>query len=123
MTFTNLKAIATEKLVARVAEIGEAQDETTLYDDVDTYNRLFDEEDAILEELKARAGDQRHALLPLLDHPNIQVRLNVAKSTLAIAPQAARREIEAIAKRVDVPQGGDAGMALWALDEGIFKPE
>ncbi len=95
-----LKAMTTEQLIARFVEIGEAQDETELYDDdVAIYNRLFDEKTVILGELKSRSGDQRHALLPLLDHPNIQVRSNAAKATLAIAPAAARLELEAIAKR------------------------
>ena len=51
----------------------------------------------------------------------MQVRLNAAKSTLAVAPEAARQELRAIADSREYPQA-DAGMCLGNLDEGIFKP-
>lgn len=122
MTTTKLEAMTTEQLVTRFVELGEAQDQADLYDEITTFNRLFDEKTLLLEELKARPGDLRRALLPLYDHTNIQVRLNAVIATLAIAPQAARQELEAIAKRMDVPQGGDAGMMLRGLNDGTFKP-
>jgi hypothetical protein len=31
--------------------------------------------------------------------------------------------IEAISESSHFPQAGDAGMCLWALDQGISKPE
>ncbi len=75
-----------------------------------------------MNELKARPGDARHALVSLYQHPNLQVVLNAAKATLAVAPDAARRMIEAIAESKAYPQAGDAGMCLDNLDRGIFKP-
>jgi hypothetical protein len=77
---------------------------------------------AIEDELKARTPDQRPMLLNLYDHPNAQVRLNAMKATLAVAPATARRNLEALATSLDFPQAGDAGMTLYALDRGIFKP-
>jgi hypothetical protein len=74
------------------------------------------------EELKARDGDQRRALLDLYDHPNAQVRLNAAKATLAVAPESARRMLQTMADSREFPQAGDAGMTLDSLDRGIFKP-
>jgi hypothetical protein len=62
------------------------------------------------------------ALMDLYGHPNMQVRLKAAKNTLAVAPQAAREQLEAIVASDWQPYAGDAGMCLWALDEGIFKP-
>jgi hypothetical protein len=78
--------------------------------------------DAIEEELKVRPGDQRRALIPLYNHPNVQVRLKSAIATLALAPDAARRQIQDIADSRDYPQAGDAGMTLDCLDRGIFRP-
>jgi uncharacterized protein DUF2019 len=78
---------------------------------------------AIGGELKRRPGDQRRALLPLYDHPNIEVRLRAAKRTLAVAPVEARRMIESIAASRWFPHAGDAGMCLELLDRGIFVPE
>ncbi|MGH6838401.1 MAG: DUF2019 domain-containing protein [Methylocella sp.] len=79
--------------------------------------------DAVDNELRARGLEARLALLRLYDHPNIEVRLKAATRTLAIAPIAARRVIEAIKASQQFPQAGDAGMTLRYLDEGIFKPD
>jgi hypothetical protein len=77
---------------------------------------------AIKDELKMRHGDQRRELLSLYDHPNVQVRLNAAKVTLAVAPEPAREVLQAISDSLEYPQAGDAGMSLWNLEQGIFKP-
>lgn len=76
----------------------------------------------VCEELKARAGDQRSALVSLYSHPNLQVRLMAAKLTLAVAPAAAKQLLQEIADSKEYPQAGDAGMSLWALKQGIFRP-
>jgi hypothetical protein len=86
------------------------------------FNRLFGQMEAVEEELKKRDGDQRYALTLLYGHANVQVRLAAAKATLAVAPEAARNAIEAIANSRDSPQAGDAGMTLINLERGIFKP-
>lgn len=74
-------------------------------------------------ELRARGVNARRVLMRLYKHPNLQVRLNAAKCTLGIEPVVARQVIQAIADSKLYPQAGDAGMCLWALDDGIFKPE
>lgn len=111
-----------EQLVGRFVEIGVEQDEALLRDEIGKFNHLFDDMVAVEEELRARPGDQRQALLALYDHSNMQVRLNAVKATLAITPEAGRRALEAISNSRHFPQAGDAGMAIWALDRGIFKP-
>ena len=58
----------------------------------------------------------------LFDYPNMQVRLMAAQYALAVAPQAARRAIEAIAASTWAPQCYDARMCLHMLDEGTFVP-
>jgi hypothetical protein len=52
----------------------------------------------------------------------MNLRLTAANSTLAIAPEAARSTLEAVASSGWQPQAGHNGMSLWALDKGIFKP-
>ncbi len=86
------------------------------------FNRLYHQMDDVRTELKTRSGDQRRALMQLYAHPNIQVRLKAAISTLAVAPKEARDLIEAIANSHQFPQAGDAGMTLSGLDDGTFKP-
>jgi hypothetical protein len=87
------------------------------------HQKLFTDMFAVGDELKKRGLDARIALTKLFDHPNFQVRLQAAKESLAVAPNAARQVIEAISESSHFPQAGDAGMCLWALDQGISKPE
>jgi hypothetical protein len=122
MNQNKLEEMTINQLVSRFAELGVAQDRALLYSEIAKFNRLFLEMAAVRNELKRRPGDQRRALLTLYNHPNMQVRLQAATVTLAIAPEAARRLIEAIASSRKYPQAGDAGMTLDSLDRGIFVP-
>jgi hypothetical protein len=117
-----LEEMTVDQLVERFVEIGLDQDRALLENDVGGFNRLFDQMQAVNQELKSRTGDQRRALLSLYKHPNLQVRLKAAMTTLAIAPQAARDVLEAIKASKQQPQALDAGMSLRNLDQGIYKP-
>lgn len=122
MKTANLQAMSVNELVELFTGFAIQQDEAELAFDVKEGNRLFWKITAIAEELKSRPGDQRHALLPLLDHPNPQVQLKAAKATLAIAPAAARHVLEVLAETCYGPQKLEAGMSLSNLDAGIYKP-
>jgi len=111
-----------DQLMARYISIGIDQDKALLRNEIAKFNRLFDEMVVVENELRMRDGDQRRALLGLYGHPNAQVRLNAAKATLAVAPEPARRKLQTMADSAEYPQAGDAGMTLYALDRGIFKP-
>ncbi|MGB6536801.1 MAG: DUF2019 domain-containing protein [Xanthobacteraceae bacterium] len=123
MTGADLKAMTVAQLVDDFAEMGVKQNEALLWDELSEFNSLYWQIDPIREELKSRPGDQRRALLALFNHPDMQVRLNAAKSTLAIAPDQARAMLERIKERRRGPQAGDAGMCLWNLDGGVFVPK
>jgi hypothetical protein len=118
----NLTRTSTPQLVDYFAKVVVGQDEALLGGQRARFNRLFDEMMAISNELKGREGDQRRALMALYDYPNMQVRVQAAKLTLAVAPVEARQQLEAIAATHWFPQAGDAGMSLSNLDRGIFKP-
>lgn len=122
MKRVNLSTMTVQELVDQFAAIGVQQDEAILKDNNAAFTRLFWQMDAVENELKSRNGDQRRALLSLFDHANMQVRLMAAKATLAVAPEAARQKLQAIANAGWPPQSGDAGMSLWNLDRGVFKP-
>ena len=111
-----------EQLVELFTVIALDQDEAILANDNATFSRLFKKMEEVKQELKVRNGDQRRALLRLYNHPNTHVRLKAAIATLAVAPQAARRMLEAIADSGEYSHAGDAGMTLVNLDRGIFKP-
>jgi uncharacterized protein YdcH (DUF465 family) len=110
------------QLVQRFTAIALDQDRALLRREHAKFNRLFDKMEAVEKELKARNGDQRQALLRLYDHPNAQVRLKAVKATLAVAPEPALRMLKAIAESREYPQAGEAGMSLYNLEVGIFKP-
>ena len=110
------------ELVERFTEITLGQYEALLDDDRKMFKQLFEEMRVVLDELKARPGDQRRALRALYSHPNVQVRLKAAKNTIAVAHEEAIEVIKDIANSGHYPQAGEAGMSLWTLEQGIFKP-
>jgi hypothetical protein len=110
-------------LVAQFIEIGIAQYDAIYVIDNAMYNRLYKEMERIKAELKKMPGDQRRALLPLLSHPNVQVRLKAAHSLLALYPDLARRALESIRESGIEPQNGEAATAIRRLDEGSYIPK
>lgn len=122
MSPRNPKTSTVPDLVALFIALGLNQYQARLRNEQKRLNRATLEMFDVCEELKARAGDQRSALLSLYSHPNLQVRLMAAKLTLAVAPAAAKQLLQEIADSKEYPQAGDAGMSLWALKQGIFWP-
>jgi len=122
MTHDQLSSLSTNALVEQFAQICVAQDVALLGSKRAKFNILFQDMVLVAEELKAREGDQRRALLRLYDHPNMQVRVAAAKETLAVAPEHARAQLQAIADANWAIQSLDAGMCLWNLETGVFKP-
>ena len=111
-----------EQLVERFIANCLEQEQALLYDDINLFNRLFALMRNVVNELKGRPGDQRHALLDLYDHPNLQVRIKAVKNSLALAPDEGRRVLQEIANVTNRPQALEAGMSLRNLKAGIFKP-
>ena len=122
MRRTKLQESSVDQLVDQFRNIALEQDQALLMNEIAKVNRLFDQLESVEIELKARKGDQRRALLSLYNHPNAQVRLKAVKATLAVEPLEARRKLQAIADSREYPQAGEAGMSLWNLERGIFKP-
>jgi ParB-like chromosome segregation protein Spo0J len=122
MKGVKLHDMTVDQLVENFVKICLAQDDALLDGEVARFNRLFDKMRDVVEELRARAGDQRQALLPLYKHPNLQVRLKAATNTLAVAPDEAQKLLRMIADSGEYPQAGEAGMTLLNIERGIFKP-
>lgn len=122
MKRTSTKDMTVEQLVDHFAAIAIDQDQAMRVEANARYNRLYGEMDIVKEELKHRPGDQRRALVPLLKHPNAQVRLKAAIATLALAPEAARKVLQTIHDRNEYPQAPYAYGMLMALDDGSYKP-
>lgn len=122
MRKVNLAEMSVDELVERYAAIGIAQYEAEIDSDQRRFNRLIQDIIAMQAELKARPGDQRVALKSLYNHPNMQVRLNAARATLAVAPEAARAQLLAIRESRWMPQALHAGMSLRNLEKGVYRP-
>jgi len=118
----HLSSLTAKELLERFIALGVEQDKAENDDDMPSVKRLFWLIDEVVAELKSRPDDERSVLTSLYDYPNMNVRLKAAKATLAVAPQAARRAIEAIAASTWPPQCYDGRMCLRMLDEGVFKP-
>jgi len=116
------EAASVQELVERFLSIGLAQYDAAYVMDTKKYNRLYTEMDAIRNELKRRDGDQRRALAPLLDHPNLHVKLKAAVTLLAVSPDRARKALESVRDSEVLPQCADASMMLRAIDDGSFVP-
>jgi hypothetical protein len=111
-----------QELVARFVSIGLAQYDALYVVDTKKFNRLYRDMEDVRNELKRKEGDQRRALLPLLDHPNLQVRMKAANSVLAISPHLARKALESVRDSGVFPQAADASGMLSALENGTFVP-
>lgn len=122
MTVSDLEGLSASDLVERFKEIALEQFEALLDSDVKEFNRLFQQMKIVSDELKARPGDQRTALLALYQHYNAQVRLKAAIHTLAVAPGEAVKKLEALSNSGEFPQTADARSILRSFKDGTFKP-
>lgn len=117
-----LKDMPVVELVDQFTEITLRQYDAALFGNITKYNSLVDQMLAVADELKSRPGDQRSALVPLLVHPNRQVRLMAAEFTLALAPVASRQTLQELSDAKVYPQSAYAMGTLRALERGDRKP-
>ena len=117
-----LKDMPVVELVDQFTEITLRQYDAALFGNITKYNSLVDQMLAVADELKSRPGDQRSALVPLLVHPNRQVRLMAAELTLALAPVASRQTLQELSDAKVYPQSAYAMGTLRALERGDRKP-
>lgn len=117
-----LKNLTVEQLVVAFTDSAIKQSEAELYNRISKLNRLIHDSFAIEDELKSRDGDQRSALVPLLQHPNPQVRYMAAEFTLAVAPAAARQALQSLSDKNIYPQAANARGTLRSLATGRRKP-
>jgi hypothetical protein len=116
------RTLKVENLVKQFLSIALAQYDAIYFLNNEKYSRLYAQMQDIRDELKRMDGDQRRAILPLLDHSNVQVRLMAANTLLGIAPQSARRTLEGVRDSGIQPQCADASGMIRALDDGFFVP-
>lgn len=116
-----LEKLSIEDLARLFVRLAIANDDALLGFETRKSKKILSQLWAVVAELKSRPGDQRTALLSLYGHGNPEVRLQAADATLAIAPVAARQILESM-KDIHGPQRLHAGMKIYFLDRGIYKP-
>jgi hypothetical protein len=117
-----LKEMSVGELVERFLAIAIDQDKAIFDENNTRFNALYDQMQSVRDELRAHPGDQRNALLALLDHPNVQVRLKAAITLLALAPDISKRVLRQIADSKRLPQAADAGLILSGIRDSSFVP-
>ena len=118
-----LPELTIDQLIQDFAQLAQQMGTAVLDSETGRFNRMFPRMEAIDRELRSRGREARMALSPLLDDKNRFVRYYAAKYLLGLVPDSARRVIEEIARFKFDALCGDAGMCLYALDKGIFKPD
>ena len=123
MKSEELETLNTEQLVEEFIRASKERGAAILDSDNRHANQMFDRMQAIDRVLRLRGKEARLALLPLLDDEDRFVRYFAANYMLGLVPDRARRVIEEIAKFKFDALCLEAGMCLYALDKGIFKPD
>lgn len=113
--------LTTSQLVEKFSELALEQHEAVETFQVGRYNRLYERIKLIESELKGREGDQRRALVSLLDAPNIQVRFMTAYALLTIVPERVRVALKSISETGQLPQSVDASYTLDHFEESLEK--
>jgi hypothetical protein len=121
-TTRNLKRMSVDELVELFRTHALEQYQAMLRGEQSKVNAAFWKLVEVSDELKSREGDQRSALLRLYDDKNSQVKVKAMKHTLAVARERAIEGLSKLRANKNDPVCLEAGMCLWAMEEGIFKP-
>lgn len=113
--------LSTSELVTEFSRLALAQHEAVEKFQTARYNRLYGRIKLIESELKARDGDQRRALMPLLDAPNIQLRYMAAYALLTIVPEQVQQALLRIRESGHLPQSADASYTLDHFEDSIAQ--
>jgi hypothetical protein len=109
-------SLSVVELVERFVVLGLAQYEAVEGFQTGRYNRLYDRVAAVVAELQARDGDQRRALLPMLESDNPQLRYLAATALRSIAPLRSRQAYQRLREEGRTPWSLDASIAIHRMD-------
>lgn len=112
MTKRKIADMTSDELVDRFEAISLEQSRIVEAGSIAKYNRLFDQLVAIRGELERRGKDDLLALLRLLQHRDLQVRLVSAQFIRDVAPGPARRALQSVAEISWSVESFDARMSL-----------
>lgn len=111
----NLADRTDEELVIRFADLSRRHRALLMTGPIRKINETVMSNWEVGVELKQRGPDSLKKLGPLLDDPNVQVRLDAARVLLPVAYHDAKRALEQIANLGDYPATADARWTLARL--------
>ena len=123
MKIEKLEDFTNEQLAEKFVELSREMGMAVLDSETRKFNKMFPIMQRIDMILRARGREARLVLLPLLESDDRFVRYYAAKYLLGLVPAPARAVIEDIARYKYDALCGHAGMCLYALDKGIFRPD
>ncbi len=121
MTDPDLKALTDEQLAQRFCDLSLEEYDAGRGNELKRVIRLARAVIAITRVLESRGADALRVLLPLLNHPNAQVRLDAARAIMPVEQDRATATLKALSERGPSAQRGAAGMALYYEEKGISK--
>ena len=123
MKSSNLEELTTDQLIQEFSRLAREMGAAALDSETDRFNRMFAKMEAIDRQLRSRGRAARMALSVLLDSDYRFVRYYAATYLLGLIPDRARAELEWNRKYWFDALAGDAGMTLYNLDTGFYKPD
>jgi hypothetical protein len=126
MTRLPLPQLSVEELVERFVELAKSREDLRRTYPRPDYSKqskkLYDRLTAVDAELKRRQPDGRLALLPLLSHPNLEVRCEAAVTVIAVAPTQALATLEALSQMVGELMAFRAHEVINLYRSGEYRP-
>jgi len=114
----DLSRLSIEELISRFVDIGVAQEQAHENDETEKNKLLDSAMNNIDRELRDRGKSARLALKQLYEHSNAQVRMEAARLSYGVAPEAARACLQALRDSKLPPQYYLVGSILRAIDHG-----
>lgn len=118
-----LDSLSIDELVRHFVLLSEQQYPFTLNDEGPKATGLIMRRSKINQELQRRGVAARMELTRLFTHPNIQVRLNAAKSSLGVTREAALHVLRQVAREDLGPFRLDARMTIALVEDGTVIPQ
>jgi hypothetical protein len=123
MKLPDLSGLSNEQLVARFEADGEAQYQARIRLDNRAYDKLIKDMMYIHSELKWRVPDARPALLPLLTHSNVCVRMAAARICMRVDLAKALPVVQEIEAKYAEEIGMEASDILSNYERGEYSKE
>ena len=118
MKMPSYREFTAEELLKAYEEIVMKQNDCFLKEDLTTFNRQYKIQEAIVDELRSRPGDQRELLAPFLDRREPWMRISAANDTYSLNPERSRKYMQTVADYRFDPYRGEAASALGLWDRG-----